>query len=77
MKSIITVTSYEHDGDLTIAYSTVYSGADPRNNQSSALLAFVRGKHRRPVTEMASNEENVSIWWRHNTMVVKCTSCIL
>ena len=34
---------------LTIVYSTVYSGAYQRKHQSSALLAFVRGIHRRPV----------------------------
>ena len=34
---------------LTIVYSTVYSGADQRNYQSSASLAFVRGIHRGPV----------------------------
>ena len=34
---------------LTVAYSTVYSGADQRKHQSSASLAFVRGIHRRPV----------------------------
>ena len=34
---------------LAIVYSTVYSGADQRKNQSSASLAFVRGIHRRPV----------------------------
>ena len=33
----------------TIVYSTVYSGADQIKHQSSALLAFVRGIHRRPV----------------------------
>ena len=31
---------------LTIVYSTVYSGADQRKQQSSASLAFVRGIHR-------------------------------
>ena len=31
---------------LTIVYPTVYSGADQRKHQSSALLAFVRGIHR-------------------------------
>ena len=31
---------------LTIVYSTVYSDADQRKHQSSALLAFVRGIHR-------------------------------
>ena len=34
---------------LTIDYSTVYSGADQRNHESSASLAFVRGIHRGPV----------------------------
>ena len=34
---------------LTIVYSTVYSDADQRKHQSSALLAFVREIHRGPV----------------------------
>ena len=34
---------------LTIAYSTVYSGADQRKHQSSAWLAFVWETHRWPV----------------------------
>ena len=34
---------------LTIVYSIVYSSADQSKHQSSALLAFVRGIHRRPV----------------------------
>ena len=34
---------------LTIVYSIVYLSADQRKHQSSALLAFVRGIHRRPV----------------------------
>ena len=34
---------------LTIVYSTVYSGTDQRNHQSSALLAFVLGIHRWPM----------------------------
>ena len=38
--------------NLTIVYSTVYSGADQRKRQSSASLAFVRGihPHKGPVT---------------------------
>ena len=49
---------------LTIVCSTVYSGANQRKHQSCASLAF-------PVTgefpaQMASNAENVSIWWRHH-----------
>ena len=35
---------------LTIVYSSVYSGADQRKQQSSVLLAFVRGIHRCPVS---------------------------
>ena len=34
---------------LTIVYSSVYSGADQRKDQSSASLAFVLGIHRGPV----------------------------
>ena len=37
---------------LTIVSSTVYSGADQRNHQSSASLAFVPGIHRSPVNSM-------------------------
>ena len=35
--------------NLTIVYSTVYSGPDQRKHQSSATLAFVREIHRGPV----------------------------
>ena len=34
---------------LTIVYSTVYSGEDQREHQSSTSLAFVRGIYRWPV----------------------------
>ena len=47
---------------LTIVYSIVYSGADQRKHRSSASLAFVREFP----AQMASNAENVSIWWRHH-----------
>ena len=50
---------------LTIVYWTVYSGADQREHQSSASMAFVRGIQ--PLTgevsaQMASNADNLSIW---------------
>ena len=53
---------------LTIVYSAVYSDADQRKHQSSASLAFVweftfTGEF---PAQMASNAENVSIWWRHH-----------
>ena len=35
-----------HITSLTIAYSTVYSGADQRKHESSASLAFLRGNPR-------------------------------
>ena len=45
-------------------------GCRSKKHQSSASLAFVWGIHRGPVnsppTQMASNAENVSIWWRHH-----------
>ena len=44
---------------LTIVYSTAYSGADQRKHQSSASLALFPA-------QMASNAENVSIWWCHH-----------
>ena len=53
---------------LTIVYSTAYSDADQRKHQSSALLALCgdfTGDRWIPA-QMASNPENVSIWWRHH-----------
>ena len=46
---------------LTIVYPSVYSSADQRKHQSSASLAFGEFP-----AQMASNAENVSIWWRHH-----------
>ena len=54
---------------LAIDYSTVYSHADQRKHQSSASLAFVQRIHRGPNSKMASNAENVSIWWRHHVTI--------
>ena len=59
---------------LTIIYSTINSGADLRNHQSSASLAFVQGIHRSPVNspqQRASYAETVSIWWRHHETTIK------
>ena len=55
-----------------IVYSTVSSGADRRKQRSSASLAFVRGIRRWPVispAQKASNEENISILWRHDAIL--------
>ena len=51
-----------HITSLTNVYSTVYTGADQWKHQSSAGNSPVTGEF--PV-QMASNAENVSIWWRH------------
>ena len=49
---------------LTIVYSTVYSDADQNKHQSSASLALQEtGEF---PAQMASNADNVSIWWRHH-----------
>ena len=37
---------------LMIVYSTIYSGTDQREHQSSMSLAFVRGIHRWPVNSL-------------------------
>ena len=52
---------------LTIVYATRYSDADQRKHQSSASLAFVTDEI---PAQMASNAENVSIWWRHYGLFV-------
>ena len=60
---VIMTTMASQITSLTVVYSIVYSGADQRNHQSSASLAFVRWIH---PAQRASNAENVSIWWRHH-----------
>ena len=54
---------------FTIVYSTVYSDVDQRKHQGPTSPAFCAGYS--PGTgqipaQMASNAENVSIWWCHN-----------
>ena len=64
---IICTMAFQITG-VSIAGSTVYSGADQRNHQSSASLAFVResnGDRWIPLTK-ASNAVNVSIWWHYH-----------
>ena len=53
---------------VSIVYSTVYSGADQRKHINLRVTGLCVGNS--PVTgefpaQMASNAENVSIWWRH------------
>ena len=54
---------------FTIVYSTVYSGADQRKTTKLRVTGLCEGNS--PGTgefpaQMASNAENVSIWWRHH-----------
>ena len=54
---------------LTIVYSTVYSNADKKNTSTPRVTGHCAGNS--PGTgefraQMASNAENVSIWWRHH-----------
>ena len=46
---------------ITIVYSIVYSGADQRNIKTPRHWPLT-GEFPAP---MASNAENVSIWWNH------------
>ena len=52
---------------LTIVYSTVYSGikeaSKPRDTGRCAGNLPITGEF---PTQMASNAEHVSIWWRHH-----------
>ena len=54
---------------LTIVYLTVYSDADIKKNIKAprhwALGGEFTGTGEFPA-QMASNAENVSIWWRHH-----------
>ena len=54
---------------LTIVYSTVYSGVDQKKTSKLRVTGLCAGNS--PGTgefsaQMASNAENVSIWWRHH-----------
>ena len=54
---------------LTIVYPTVYSGADkkkPSKLRVTGLCAVNSPGTSEFPAQMASNAENVSIWWRHH-----------
>ena len=61
---------------LTIVYSAVYSGADQKNIKAPRqwpLCGEFTGTGEFPA-QMASNAENVSIWWRHH-VICWCSIC--
>ena len=64
---------------LAIVYSTVYSGADQRKNQTSTLLAFLLGIHRWPVNSFAQWASNAEIFPFDDvfTIYMKPNICIL
>ena len=54
---------------VSIGYSTVCSGSNQRQYQSSTSLAFVRGIHRWPVNSPHQGPitpKRFFIWWRHH-----------
>ena len=55
---------------FTIVYSIVYWDADQRKHQSSVGNSPATGEF---PAQMASNAENVSIWWRHH-VILYCSS---
>ena len=61
---------------LTIVYSTFYSDADKKKNIKAPrhllLCGEFTGTGQFPA-QMASNAENVSIWWRHHAMMAQYT----
>ena len=66
---IIMTTMASQITSLTVVYSTVYPGADQRKKSRLRVTGLCAGNS--PGTgefpaQMASNAENVSIWWRHH-----------
>ena len=59
---------------LTIVYSTVYSGTDKKKNVKAQRLGLCVVTGEFPA-QMASNVENVSIWWRHHVVVMTRSVC--
>ena len=66
---------------LTIVYSTIYSDEIKENIKASKLRVTGLCAGNSPVTgefpaQMASNAENVSIWWRHHDMASWCNGTV-
>ena len=54
---------------LTIIFSTIYLDTDQRKHQSSGVTGLCAGNSPEAgefSVQMASDDENVSIWWRHH-----------
>ena len=65
---VIMSTMASHFTSLTIVYLTVYSGVDQKRKTSKLRVTDLCAGNSTVTsefpTEMASNAENVSIWWR-------------
>ena len=64
---------------LTIVYSTADSGADQKTSKLRVTGLCVGNS---PETgefpaQMASNAQNVSIWWRHHEIICNKTACCI
>ena len=60
--------------NLTIVYTSVYSGADQKNIKAPRrwpLWGEFTGDRWIPQTK-ASNAESICIWWRHHGMYLRC-----
>ena len=76
---VIMTTMASQITSLTVVYSIVYSGADQRKHQSSRhwpLCGEFTGTGEFPA-QMASNAENVSIWWRHHDLKPGNNHCVI
>ena len=79
---VIMGTMASHITSLTIVYSTVYSGADQRQHQSSASLAFVRGIHRWQVNSPHNGPASqkrihlITSSWQNSVLLRPSDSCI-
>ena len=63
---------------LTIVFSTVYSGANEKKSKlrvtGLCVDSLVTGEF---PAQMASNAENVSIWWRHHDLATQSSAVVL
>ena len=62
LSDVIMSTIASQITSLTSFYSTVYSGADKKKTSKLRVTGLCAGKF---PAQMASNAEDVSIWWRH------------
>ena len=62
--------------NLTIVYSSVYSGIDQRKHQSSASLAFMRGIHRWPVNSPHKGPVTREMFGFNDVIMISGVCCV-